>query len=257
MFRGRAHSGTRGSALSPPGERARSWERVKAALQRPPLLLAPLALAGCSGDLSALDPAGPFAASVARLWWTMLAGAAVIFALVTGLFLLTVFRRGFGRRLSAKGWIVAGGLLMPLPVLTALTGFALFQGEYRLGQPGADAVRVEARARMGEWRFAYPDAPGAPVTVGVLHLPAGRLVEIAVTSEDVIHAFWVPRLGGKIDAIPGHETRLRLLADAPGSFGGVCAEYCGVTHTDMRFSVQAHDAAGYAEALANAQAGAR
>ncbi|CAO3435049.1 cytochrome c oxidase subunit II [Azospirillum doebereinerae] len=214
------------------------------------------ALAGCAGDLSALDPAGPFAESVARLWWAMLLGAIPLFALVVGLFLLTVLRPGFGRRLSPKGWIVAGGLALPLPVLTALLGYALFQGEYRLGRPGSEALRVEARARMGQWSFAYPEAPGAPVTVGVLHLPAGRLVEVVVTSEDVIHSFWVPRLGGKIDAVPGHETRLRLLAEAPGTFGGTCAEYCGVSHTDMRFTVRAHEAGRYAAELAKAEAGA-
>jgi cytochrome c oxidase subunit II len=74
-------------------------------------------------------------------------------------------------------------------------------------------------------------------------------------SSDVIHGFWVPRLGGKIDAIPGHVTVVRLLADRPGRFGGLCAEYCGPGHPDMSFVVEAHDAAEFAAQVARAASG--
>ncbi len=80
----------------------------------------------------------------------------------------------------------------------------------------------------------------------VLEIPAGRNVEVFVTSADVIHSFWVPRLGGKIDAIPGSRNRILLRADAPGRYGGVCAEFCGTGHSAMAFSVLVHDEAGWA-----------
>ncbi|MBU4528085.1 MAG: cytochrome c oxidase subunit II [Hoeflea sp.] len=200
-----------------------------------------LLLAGCSGTYSALDPAGPHAHTIAQLWWAMLLGAAILFVLVMGLFVLTLFRPGFGSGVSIKGWIVAGGLLLPIPVLVALNFYALFQGERLLPGDVASAYRIEAHARQWQWEFRYLDEPGAPSTVDVLHIPAGLPIEVVATSEDVIHSFWVPRLGGKIDATPGHAARIRIEADRPGIFGGVCAEYCGTGHSRMRFRVEAHE----------------
>jgi heme/copper-type cytochrome/quinol oxidase subunit 2 len=80
----------------------------------------------------------------------------------------------------------------------------------------------------------------------VLHIPAGRPADLVITSTDVIHSFWIPRLAGKMDAIPGHTNRLRIVADAPGTYRGECAEYCGVGHKNHGFTVVAHDAAGWA-----------
>jgi cytochrome c oxidase subunit 2 len=74
-------------------------------------------------------------------------------------------------------------------------------------------------------------------------------VDFAVTSGDVIHSFWIPRLGGKIDAIPGHINTIRLMAERPGQYGGVCAEFCGEGHSAMRFSVEAHGATGFEDVL--------
>jgi cytochrome c oxidase subunit II len=200
-------------------------------------------LGGCAGPASALDPAGPVAASIAQLWWVMLAGSTLLFALVLGLFGLTMLRPGFGARVSPRGWIVSGGLLMPIPVLTLLTYYALFQGERLLpsDEDGIAPVRIEARARQWEWEFRYLDEDGVPSTLNVLHIPVDLPIDIITASEDVIHSFWVPRLGGKVDATPGHAARVRLFADRAGVFGGVCAEYCGRGHSHMRFRVEAHE----------------
>ncbi|CCF21410.1 Cytochrome c oxidase subunit II (fragment) [Pseudorhizobium banfieldiae] len=216
-------------------------------------LAAFVALSGCTGDLSALDPAGPSAASIARLWWVMLIASILLFILVVGLFLATVFVPKFGRRLSPRFWIVGGGLVLPLPILFALTFYAFWQGEYLLRggtDHTGDTIRIEAKATRWAWNFRYPEHFEAAVSEGVLHIPAGVTVELAVTSDDVIHSLWIPRLGGKIDAVPGHTTYLRLKADRPGRFGGQCAEYCGAGHAGMRFLVQAHAETDYAAALA-------
>src|SRR5207249_2360991 len=69
------------------------------------------------------------------------------------------------------------------------------------------------------------------------HLPAGRPVQFEVTSVDVIHSFWVPQLMGKVDLIPGHTNTLVIQPDQPGEFRGQCAEYCGLQHAHMIFSV--------------------
>ncbi|HEV7434593.1 MAG TPA: cytochrome c oxidase subunit II [Pseudorhizobium sp.] len=199
-----------------------------------------------------MDPAGPSAESIARLWWVMLAAAVPLFLLVVGLFLLLVYKPQLGRRLSPRTWILAGGLGLPIPILAALTFYAFWQGEYLLrggSELPADLVRIEATGTRWQWVFRYPEVEGNPSTVGVLHIPAGRTIEVAVESDDVIHSFWVPRLAGKIDAVPGHTNFLRLRADRPGRYGGQCSEYCGVGHAGMDFEVRAHAAEDYQNAL--------
>jgi cytochrome c oxidase subunit 2 len=206
-------------------------------------------LSACSGDLSAVDPAGPSAQSIATLWWVMLWGAIAIFVPVLALILLAVFRPGFASNIPAKNWIVWGGLVLPTVVLTALVTFALFQGERLLAKPLATMpLKVAVDARQWAWDFSYPDADIDGVT-NVLHIPAGQPVDILVTSSDVIHSFWVPRLGGKIDAIPGHTNTIRLQADRPGTYHGVCAEFCGTGHSEMPFTVIAHALENYDAAL--------
>ena len=167
----------------------------------------------------------------------MLWGSAVVFAFMLVLFLALWLRPGMGRGTRPGWWIIGGGLAFPVPVITALTAAALWLGEGSLG--GTAPIRVEAEARMWEWRFRYPET-SLPETVNHMHIPAGKDVEIVVTSPDVIHSFWIPRLGGKIDAIPGHANTIVLHADRPGEYGGVCAEYCGVGHVDMSFAATAH-----------------
>jgi cytochrome c oxidase subunit 2 len=216
-------------------------------------------LNGCAGPLSALDPAGPAAQSIATLWWVMLAGAAVLFTLVISLFSFAFLRRdstGKPRRSAGKRFVLWGGLVMPSVVLTGLLGYALILGEWLAPRPDGGVLRVEAKARQWQWDFTYPEAPDAPGTSDVLHIPAGRPVDIHVTSADVIHSFWVPRLGGKIDAIPGHANVIRLFADRPGTYHGQCSEFCGTGHAVMGFSVEAHEAVDYPVRLAASQASA-
>lgn len=226
--------------------------------RRPAVIsLAALPLASCSGDLSALDPAGPYAGAIANLWWIMLAGAAVILSLVLVLFGLVFFRPGFGRSLSPKGWMIAGGLFLPVPVLFSLMAYGMAQGEYLIGAWQREPVvaRVEAHAAMWRWDFRYPDMGAEIETAETLHIPVGGVVEVTVTSADVVHSFWIPRLAGKIDAVPGHVTTLRIKADTPGRYGGICAEYCGTGHTAMRFTVEAHSPEDYQKRLTALSAG--
>jgi len=214
-----------------------------------------MATAGCTGPLSALDPAGPGGAAVAALWWAMLAGAALLFALVMVLLWLAFRRTAPLAGVPERRWLLLGGLVLPTLVLTplAVAGFVL--GE-RVFAPGEAApLRVEATGHRWRWSFTYPDAPPGPATPDILHIPAGQPVEVLVASSDVIHSFWVPRLAGKIDAIPGRVNRIRLRADQPGTYQGVCAEFCGRHHAEMSFLVIAHDPADYGAALAAARAG--
>ncbi|WP_369413077.1 cytochrome c oxidase subunit II [Antarcticirhabdus aurantiaca] len=197
--------------------------------------------------MSALDPAGPNAASTALLWWVMLAGSSAIFLFVSALLALALLKPGLGANVPPKRWLVWGGLAFPGVVLSALLVFALATGERLLPHPGTQAYTVEALPEQWLWRFRYP---GGGESVGTLHIPAGQPVDVRVIGTDVIHSFWVPRLGGKIDAIPGHVNTIRLTADRPGSYGGVCSEFCGTGHTGMIFTALAHEAEGFEAALA-------
>lgn len=213
-----------------------------------------LALGGCEERLSAVHPAGPAADIIATLWWVMLAGAAAIFLLVAVLLVLA-FRRGGGPSDDAADarretvWIKGLGLGFTMTVLAALTAWGMWIGEALLPRPGPDVVAVEAQGRQWAWRFSYPDAPGR-VTEDTLHIPAGRPVDVRITSTDVIHSFWVPRLAGKLDAIPGHVNTLRIQAWEPGEYAGVSAEFSGPGYRNHTFTVVAHDAAAWDAFLA-------
>jgi cytochrome c oxidase subunit 2 len=181
----------------------------------------------------------------------MLAGSAALFALIMALFVLVIRRPGWGSGVSPMRWIVLGGLVLPAAVLPPLVAYALVAGERLLPLPGNASPRIEAEGRQWVWTFRYPDYGGVE-TRNVLHLPAGIPVDIVITSLDVIHAFWVPRLAGKIDAVPGHVNRLRIRADQPGRYEGLCNQFCGLGHPGMRFVVIAHRAEDFASALAKA-----
>ena len=174
----------------------------------------------------------------------MLWGAGAVFCAVAAC--LTVASLGLAKaeRLPTRVWIVYGGIAVPGVILGLLVILALVRGEGLLARAtDAPAMRIEVQARMWAWEFSYPEGPSDRPSTNVLHLPAGRPVDLVVTSADVIHSFWIPRLGGKIDAIPGHTNVIRLQADRPGSYHGICAEFCGAGHTNMLFTVEARDAA--------------
>ncbi|WP_240158966.1 cytochrome c oxidase subunit II [Burkholderia sp. Ax-1724] len=212
------------------------------------------ALCGCAGPLSTLEPSGPAAASIAGLWWVMLAGSALLFALVLVLFYLVIRHPGWGSRVSPARWIVLGGLVLPAVVLLPLIGYALYAGELLLPLRAHAPMRIEAIAQQWRWTFRYPDE-GNVETENVLHLPAGTPVDIVVTSRDVVHAFWIPRFAGKIDALPGHENRLRIEADQPGEYSGQCNEFCGIGHAGMHFSVIVDRSEDFSAAVRSAATG--
>jgi cytochrome c oxidase subunit 2 len=137
-------------------------------------------------------------------------------------------------------WTIAPAIL--------LLGLAVptLQGIFDLGRaPKEDALQVEVSAFRFGWRFNYLDEQyvqpdGDPLSVSTdLHVPVGKEVAIYLQAEDVIHSFWVPRIAGKTDVIPGRTNRMWFKADRPGTYQGQCAELCGIGHAVMRFTVVA------------------
>ena len=201
-------------------------------------------LAGCSvsGPLSALDPAGPGAAPIAQVWWVMFTGALLLLLMMTALGLYAALRRrARPPRVSTRVLLVGGGLALPVVVLTALLAWGVASGHALLPLATREPVFVvEVTGRQWLWTARYPAHPQAATEPNRIDVPAGVPVDVHVRTLDVIHSFWVPRLGGKIDAIPGRVNVLRLRADAPGVYRGVCAEFCGTGHPVMNFTVHAH-----------------
>ncbi|WP_370211325.1 cytochrome c oxidase subunit II [Roseovarius sp.] len=201
-----------------------------------------MALQGCEETLSVVHPAGPAASAIASLWWVLLIGATLIFGFVAGL-IAWGWRRPPGA-VNERGFVIGLGLVFPVVVLLALLAYGLVIGERLLPRAAPEVVRVAAEGRQWAWRFSYEDAPERE-TENVLHIPAGRPVDVAITSVDVIHSFWVPRLAGKLDAVPGHVNTLRIEAYEPGRFAGLGAEFNGRGYRAHRFEVIAHEDAAW------------
>lgn len=207
------------------------------------LILFFVALQGCSGDLSVLDPAGPAARSIAQIWYVMAWGslAVLIFMVVLAVYACVRHPRP-DEPTPTRRFLLGGGLLFPGAVLLALLVYGLRTGDAQAPLSGEqDTYRIEVRAHQWWWEVIHPDAPGGALhSRNEIHAPSGRPLLISITAEDVIHSFWIPRLGGKIDAIPGRVNTIRLVADEPGTYHGVCAEFCGTGHAAMSMQLHAY-----------------
>jgi cytochrome c oxidase subunit 2 len=135
-------------------------------------------------------------------------------------------------------WIVIAGVVIPLVILTGSYLYTL----HTIGQTHAERdadLTIEVVGHQWWWEVHYVDAAGERwfETANEVHIPAGQRVRFRLRSSDVIHSFWVPQLGGKLDMIPGRTNQFTLQADEPGVYRGQCAEYCAGPHALMAFLV--------------------
>lgn len=194
-------------------------------------------LAACAGSQSALDPHGPVAESIALTWWVMFWGAGIILALVMGLVLYAMFRDPEHKsRLPHLPFLIGAGLVFPTAVLTALLVFGTLVGR-DITRAYDNPLVIEVTGHQWWWEVRYPARGDAPevVTANELRLPVGVPVEFVIESADVVHSFWIPNLGGKVDMIPGRTNTLRVEASRPGRFRAQCSEFCGAQHSRMGF----------------------
>lgn len=190
-----------------------------------------------------LDPAGPHASLVATLSW-VLAGMALAVLLLVAALLAALFGKAEWRAwLARERTVWLAGLAMPVVVLSGVLIYGLAATRSLSAPPSPGETRIRVTGEMWWWRVVYLDASGRPAILDAneLHIPAGRPVTLELEAADVIHSFWVPRLAGKLDMIPGRRNILRIEADAPGVYAGQCAEYCGGPHALMGFVVVAHE----------------
>ena len=103
--------------------------------------------------------------------------------------------------------------------------------------PNGNALRIRVTGQQYLWRYDYEGQKDQLFSFHTLYVPVNTTVTLKGFSSDVAHSWWVPKLGGKIDVIPGHENETWFRADEEGTYEGVCAELCGEGHADMRTRV--------------------
>ena len=210
----------------------------------PPISTRSMAVDALSGwPPPVLDPAGPFAGSITTLAWALIGMAGIVLLVVIAALWVALFgKRSTRERLGGERVIWIGGIAFPVVVLTALLVWGLSLTSHLSSAISGDEMRVRVTGEMWWWRVSYLDGEGREVMrdANEIHIPTGQPVVVELQSADVIHSFWVPRLSGKLDMIPGRRNAMRIQADEPGVYGGQCAEYCGGPHALMGFVVVAH-----------------
>jgi cytochrome c oxidase subunit 2 len=189
---------------------------------------------------SALEPAGRDAERIADLFWWMAAGGGLIwFAIIALSIYILHYKAGTAHSEgAARTLILGGGVIVPTVVLAALLAYGLSLLPRVLALPAEGGLVVVVTGEQWWWRVRYMLPGGETVDLAnELRLPVGQRVEVRLASPDVIHAFWVPALAGKMDAIPGRINRIALEPTRTGVFRGACAEYCGASHAHMAFHV--------------------
>jgi cytochrome c oxidase subunit 2 len=209
------------------------------------LALAGAALAG-NGGLAPAPSASPNEGGIHAIYWLILGVTGAIFVLVEAALVLFVVRyRSRGRARDVEGPQVIGHTnlelawtVAPVVNLAAIAGFVFWKVPGISNAPaaaghGAETIRIEGHQFY--WQFVYPN--GA-ISIDTLRIPVDRKIELEITSPDVAHSWWVPRLGGKLDAIPGRVNRMSFRATKEGVFRGQCAEFCGIQHAAMLSRVE-------------------
>ena len=210
------------------------------------------ALSACSGVQPMLAPAGPAARSIAHLGLfiliTFCAVTVVMWVLIFGVLVRrrgTLLEHAPWDAPADKRWVLIGGFILPALVLFSVFVFSLTtMRAFPMGDNELHAAPAEITVTGHQWWWEVEYDYGSSdhdhfVTANELHIPVGRPVDIRLQTRDVIHSFWVPRLHGKVDLLPGYSNRIRLQADQPGLYRGECAEFCGPQHAHMILLVEA------------------
>ncbi len=210
------------------------------------------------------DPQGPLARSIADLYWIMFAAAVVVLAIVVGALVIAGIRfrerpghqarQYHGHNLLELVWTVIPTLMVISFSVLSFQRLA-YVNDIDSGSP----MTIKADGKQWVWNFQYPSDPQFKLSDGKyltaaeeLHIPAGQKIKIELSATDVIHSFYVPKLGAHKDAVPGRSTAVWMQADRPGTYTGQCSEFCGTGHADMLITVIAQNPADYAAWAASA-----
>jgi cytochrome c oxidase subunit II len=222
------------------------------------LALAAAANAAADAGLAPVTPESPNANAIRQTYWVILIITGVIFVLVEGALLLFIIRFRRGRRSYAQEGpqlhgatkLETASTIVPVLILAGIAAFVFVKLPTIKNVPPANAaggsLKITVEAHQYYWQFHYPQKQVAFTRMVV---PVDRVVELTVVSPDVIHSWWVPALGGKIDAIPGRTNRTWFKAEKIGQYEVRCAELCGLEHAHMTGWVDVVTPAAYSKFL--------
>jgi heme/copper-type cytochrome/quinol oxidase subunit 2 len=191
------------------------------------------------GIQSALDPAGPQAARIERLWWLMFWVTLVVFVLVIGTLSISIARRRRSQpipfppkdKLPAEkpiGRVIAAAIALTIITLFVLLVASVVAGKNQhqsLASTNPVSIQVIGHQWWWEVRYTSPQADQTIITANEIHVPVGVPININTSSRDVIHSFWAPNVNGKRDLIPGYSTAFWFQADTARTYRGQCAEF--------------------------------
>jgi cytochrome c oxidase subunit 2 len=207
--------------------------------------------AAANGGFTPEFPHSPNAQRTNTAYWVVLAFTAAIFLIVESALVVFIWKyRARGRPRTAEGSQVHGHTRLELiwtvipVIILAVIGIVVF---YELpaisnAPAAANPVRITVEGHQFYWQFDYPNGSRS---INDLHVPVDQVVLLTVKSYDVVHSWWIPQLGGKIQAIPGRTNHIWFKADRAGTYYGQCAEFCGLYHEAMQARVIASTDADY------------
>jgi cytochrome c oxidase subunit II len=218
--------------------------------------------AGCGGNnnrQNSLHPNGPAAHTILNLFTPFFFVGVVI---GVGVLLATIilplrFRAREGnenpKQVHGNSTLEISWTIIPVLILAVMAIFTV-PTIFKLAKvpKGPNVITVDVKAHQWWWEYKYPKENIH--TANELHIPINRPVVLKLTSDNVIHDFWVPELSGKKDVTPGQTNIEVIQASKPGTYLGQCAEYCGLSHADMRLRVVAQTQADYDAWVRNQQA---
>ncbi|NNC91006.1 MAG: cytochrome c oxidase subunit II [Acidimicrobiia bacterium] len=216
------------------------------------ILVLVLSACGTGGAQDGLSPASEKARNIDGLFTLTLVIAAVVFVLVQGAIIYTAikFRRKKGeepkpvKQIHGNTKLEIAWTIAPALILAGLA-VPTVQTIFENAEDPVNAVEITVTGHQWWWEYEYTGL--GVITANEMHIPVGQDIALTLTADpgDVIHSFWVPRLSGKRDVVPGHTNTLTISADEPGLYLGQCAEFCGLSHANMRLRVYAHEPAEF------------
>ena len=210
-----------------------------------------LALAGCGGNQNTLAAKSHSEHAIANVFWVTFGVSCVGFGVIVLLLFLGWWRRerpslpGGGGERAATIVVLGMGVALPIALLVALFVWSdLFvTGSTAAPKPGSTRMTIHVIAHQWWWEVRYDGTD--VVTANEIHIPVHTRVNVELSTDDVIHSFWIPELNRKTDMIPGVANRQLLVANEPGTYRGQCAEFCGLQHAHMAAEVIAQPRAAF------------
>ena len=207
--------------------------------------------AAANGGFTPLEPHSPNAHDTRTAYWVILGFTTAIFLIVEITLALFIWRyRGGKRPRTADGDQVHGHTrleiiwtVIPVLILAVIATVVFIELPNIANAPAAsNPIRITVEGHQFYWQFDYPNGARS---INDMHVPVGQVVDLTVRSYDVVHSWWIPQLGGKIQAIPGRTNHTWFQADEAGTYIGQCAEFCGIYHALMHARVIASTQSDY------------